>query len=77
MKIFCRKRIKDALQKVREQNKDIYIVSGLGHSNDYICFGESVDYNATTPTDAARYLNACFGKTLWTEDVVKMQGERL
>lgn|GEM_PF-7048577 len=65
MKIFCKKIIKDALQKVREQNKDIYIVSGLGHSNDNrkICFSDLLDYNANIPKDAAVYLNGLFGKT--------------
>jgi len=67
----------EKIKKIKEKRPNLFIVTGIGHTNDYICFGESVDYNATTPTDAARYLNACFGKTLWTEDVVKMQGERL
>lgn len=77
IKNFKIDKLYEKIKKIREKRPNLFIVTGIGHTNDYICFGESVDYNATTPTDAARYLNACFGKTLWTEDVVKMQGERL
>ena len=54
LNVFNDQEVVDSLTKVRET---MYIVTGIGHSDDLTECDEVADYCAYTPTDAAYFLN--------------------
>ena len=47
----------DVVDSVKRARKVMYIVTGIGHSNDSTACDKVADYCAYTPTDAAYFLN--------------------
>ena len=48
------------VKSLRNARKTMYVVTGIGHSNDSTKCDEVADYCAYTPTDAAYFLNKSF-----------------
>ena len=54
MNVFNDQEVVDGIKKAREK---MYVVTGIGHSNDSTECDKVADYCAYTPTDAAYFLN--------------------
>ena len=54
MKVFNDPKVVKSLEKARDT---MYVVTGIGHSNDSTSCDEVADYCAYTPTDAAYFVN--------------------